>query len=63
VLPDHPTPICKKTHTTDPVPFVLYDRTRESGKESVFTENAALRSGVFIEEGYTLLGRLLNKAG
>lgn len=62
VLPDHPTPICKKTHTTDPVPFVLYDSSRESEKVSVFTENAALRSGVFIEEGYTLLGRLLNNA-
>ena len=24
ILPDHPTPICLKTHTSDPVPFLIY---------------------------------------
>jgi 2,3-bisphosphoglycerate-independent phosphoglycerate mutase len=25
ILPDHPTPIIKRTHTSDPVPFLIYD--------------------------------------
>jgi len=25
LMPDHPTPIAEKTHTADPVPFVIYD--------------------------------------
>ena len=28
VLPDHPTPVIKKTHTTDPVPFLIYDTSK-----------------------------------
>lgn len=61
VLPDHPTPISKKTHTPDPVPFVLYDSTMKNENPSVFTEHDALRSGLFINEGFRLLGRLLKK--
>jgi 2,3-bisphosphoglycerate-independent phosphoglycerate mutase len=59
VLPDHPTPISKKTHTSDPVPYVLYDSTRRRENGWSFTERDALITGVFIEEGYTLLTRLL----
>ena len=59
VLPDHPTPICKKTHTSDPVPYVLYDSTRTTKTPRCFTENTARSTGVFIEEGHTLLKRLL----
>ena len=59
VLPDHPTPICKKTHTPDPVPYVLYDSTHSFNGKLAFTENDARSTGIFIEEGYTLLKRLL----
>jgi 2,3-bisphosphoglycerate-independent phosphoglycerate mutase len=59
ILPDHPTPICKKTHTSDPVPFVIYDSTRANETGRCFTEDTARSTGVFIEEGYTLLKRLL----
>jgi len=59
VLPDHPTPICKRTHTADPVPYVLYDNTNHIEKGRNFSEKDALKTGIFIEEGYTLLARLL----
>jgi 2,3-bisphosphoglycerate-independent phosphoglycerate mutase len=59
VLPDHPTPISKKTHTPDPVPYVLYDSTCRRENRWNFTERDALITGVFIEQGYTLLTRLL----
>ena len=27
VCPDHPTPICYRTHTSQPVPYIIYDST------------------------------------
>ena len=42
VLPDHPTPIRVKTHTRDPVPFVVRGKGKDGSSE--FSEKAA-RSG------------------
>lgn len=61
LLPDHPTPIRKKTHTADPVPFLIYDSACPRESKWKFTEKDASRTGVFIEEGYTLLRRLLSR--
>ncbi|HEX3001889.1 MAG TPA: phosphoglycerate mutase, partial [Methanoregula sp.] len=44
VLPDHPTPIRAKTHTRDPVPFVV--RGKGTDKTTEYSETAA-RSGGF----------------
>ena len=62
VMPDHPTPICRKTHTADPVPYIIYDSTSPSSHERRFTEHDARGTGVFIEEGFSLLGRLLERS-
>ncbi|MEK7842520.1 MAG: 2,3-bisphosphoglycerate-independent phosphoglycerate mutase, partial [Deltaproteobacteria bacterium] len=53
VLPDHPTPLIKKTHTRDPVPFVLYPAKDNHGKG--FTEAEAKASGLFVEQGHRLI--------
>jgi 2,3-bisphosphoglycerate-independent phosphoglycerate mutase len=60
VLPDHPTPIALKTHSADPVPFVLYDATekRPSGAGG-FDEAEAVKSGVVVAEGHRLIERLI----
>jgi len=60
VLPDHPTPLELKTHTDDPVPFLIYDSTkkRPSGTKG-FNEQAAVESGIVIDEGYKLMERFL----
>lgn len=60
VLPDHPTPVALKTHTSDPVPFIWYrsDRTLEKGVDS-YTEENCKSTGILVSEGYTLLGRFL----
>ena len=60
ILPDHPTPIRCRTHTADPVPFILYDSTKESKKLARYTEKEAAASGIVEEQGYQLLDRLLN---
>lgn len=59
MLPDHPTPICCRTHTSDPVPFVLYDSTKSIDQDCTFTEKGAKESGVFIEHGYELIRKLI----
>jgi len=59
-MPDHPTPIPKRTHTADPVPFLVYESTEQQGHPGRrFTEKNAVQAGLFIEAGYELLGRLL----
>jgi 2,3-bisphosphoglycerate-independent phosphoglycerate mutase len=60
VLPDHPTPLALRTHADDPVPFVIYDsnQKRPSGTRG-FDEKEASRSGIVIEEGHTLMERLV----
>lgn len=58
VLPDHPTPISVRTHTGEPVPYMLYDsRKAENGMET-YDEKAASKTGIRVEEGYTLIDHL-----
>jgi 2,3-bisphosphoglycerate-independent phosphoglycerate mutase len=68
VLPDHPTPLSVRTHTADPVPYVIYPfsngvySTEDRGKEASiegFDEFSAQKSGIFIEKGFKLIERFL----
>ena len=61
VLPDHPTPIVLRTHSSDPVPYLLYDSTAH--KESVlkYNEKDAKASGIFVAEGHKLIDHLFEK--
>ena len=62
ILPDHPTPIVTGTHASDPVPFMIYHKKNEkdSGVDSI-NEETASKTGIFIEEGPSLMGRFLSK--
>lgn len=59
VLPDHPTPIRIRTHTADPVPYLLYDSTKQLKKRERFTEEAARNANNFEPNGYRLLEKLM----
>lgn len=61
VLPDHPTPLRCRTHTGDPVPYVIFDSTRQTRKLSRYSEAEAAASGNFVEKGYTLMDHFLNQ--
>ena len=61
VLPDHPTPIRIRTHSSDPVPYVLYDSTRQEKKRAHYTEAEAQATGIFYPQGCVLLDKLLKK--
>lgn len=60
VLPDHPTPLSLRTHTSDPVPYIIY---RKSGEKpsgvTGYDEFQAQKTGLFVEEGHTLMDRFL----
>ena len=58
VLPDHPTPLAIRTHSGDPVPYILY-RTGGTGSGLAYTEANAASAGVFGEPGHTLMDRFL----
>ncbi|MBN1255872.1 MAG: cofactor-independent phosphoglycerate mutase [Deltaproteobacteria bacterium] len=60
VLPDHPTPLELRTHADDPVPFLIYDSTDKSTSGAKgFDEQTAAKSGIVINEGHTLMERLV----
>lgn len=59
ILPDHPTPIRIRTHTGDPVPYLLYDSTRQLKKRERFTEETARAADNFEPNGYRLLEKLI----
>ena len=58
VLPDHPTPICVKTHTANPVPYLLYDSRRQETHDWMYNEDEASKSGKLVEKGHELMGYL-----
>lgn len=61
VLPDHPTFLRLRTHTPHPVPYVLYDSTRQQRKIAHYNEAEAAASGNFEPQGHKLLTRFLKK--
>ena len=60
VLPDHPTPLCLRTHTRDAVPYIIYDSTKDVNGVKTYTEETAKESGIVINEGYKLITRFIN---
>ncbi len=61
VLPDHPTPICRRTHTPEPVPFMIYRSDEKKDGVYCFCETEAEAKGNYIENGYELMSRLIRK--
>ncbi len=56
VLPDHPTPLSLRTHTSAPVPFIIYQKSieRTSGIDK-YDESIQNKSDLYIDEGFTLM--------
>jgi len=57
ILPDHATPIVMKTHTDEPVPFILYDsREKRNNAQNTFDESIMERDDILVfEEGHKLM--------
>jgi 2,3-bisphosphoglycerate-independent phosphoglycerate mutase len=61
ILPDHPTPISLKTHVSDPVPYIIYDSRKDMDTNLTYTEENGKKTGIYIEKGYTLMERFLER--
>lgn len=59
LLPDHPTPICERTHTADPIPYMIYDSRKSVDGVSAYNEKEAAKSEYKWAEGYRLIEHLL----
>ena len=55
ILPDHPTPVSLRTHTADPIPYLLYDSTKAVDGPAEYTEETAVTTGYVFEEGFRLM--------
>ncbi|MEA2016001.1 MAG: cofactor-independent phosphoglycerate mutase [Actinomycetota bacterium] len=62
ILPDHYTPLSKRTHTAEPVPFLIYDNTVEADNSlEGFNEFSAKKTGIYFDEGCGLADYFFNK--
>ena len=62
IAPDHPTPIATRTHCSDPVPYLIYDSRKQKGVGvSSYDEEQAEKSGIFVENGYELMQKLIGE--
>ncbi len=59
IMPDHPTPIAIRTHSSDPVPYMLYDSTDIKNGTLDYNEKDGAKSGIYVAEGHTLINKLL----
>lgn len=59
IMPDHPTPLAIKTHSADPVPYLLYDSGEAKQGAESFTEQTAAASGIFEPFGPNMMKKLL----
>lgn len=61
IMPDHPTPIRLRTHTCEPVPYLLYDSTKEGNYTHRYNEKEAAQSGNVTKEGYLMISKLFQQ--
>jgi 2,3-bisphosphoglycerate-independent phosphoglycerate mutase len=60
--PDHPTPLRIMTHTSEPVPFIVYGgETEVNDAVAGYDENSARATGLFLEEGFRLMELMTGK--
>lgn len=60
ILPDHATPLSLRTHTHDPVPYIIYDSTNINKSSNLnYDEESAKKTNLIIEKGHKLMDRFL----
>ena len=55
IMPDHPTPLATKTHSREPVPYLIYQKSVERTGASVFSEATAAATDKMIDPGYFIM--------
>ncbi|GBD38392.1 hypothetical protein HRbin37_00641 [bacterium HR37] len=64
LLSDHPTPVEIRTHVNEPVPFAIFNSKDPYIKDPrcVFSERSASDTGIFIKEGWQLIGKIIRES-
>lgn len=61
VLPDHPTPLEIRTHSSESVPFFIYSSAHKADGVKTYDEQSAEKTGIYIPDGYNLLDFMINQ--
>lgn len=61
LLPDHPTPIVTRTHASDPVPYLLYQKSAPKTGVDTINEETAKATGVYMENGPAMMPHFLGQ--
>ena len=61
ITPDHATPLSLKTHTNDPVPFMIYNSADSKKGVEIFNEKTAAETGLFVETGHSIMNKFINE--
>lgn len=61
ITPDHATPLSLKTHTNDPVPFMIYNSADSKKGVETFNEKTAAETGLFVETGHSIMNKFINE--
>ena len=59
ILPDHPTPLSLRTHTNDPVPYMIYHKKGETAGVENLCEKSAEATGNYQAVGHKLIERFV----
>ena len=61
IMPDHATPLALRTHTNDPIPYLIYDSTKEQSGVDCLCERTAKETGIYMPIGHELMSRFIGK--
>ncbi len=61
ILPDHPTPVSKRTHTREPVPFLIYRSDAAENGTDNWCERTARQKNFYLPEGHELMSLFLRR--
>lgn len=59
ILPDHPTPLSIRTHSSDPVPFLIFDKNNPVNDGVGKYDEKSAAKGMFVADGYTLMDHFI----
>lgn len=63
ILPDHPTPLKLKTHTSDPVPYAMCSTNNISDDVILYDEVSASKGSMGLDQGYKFVNKLISYSG
>lgn len=61
IMPDHATPLALKTHTNDPIPYLIYHKNGEVNGPDSFSEETAKEGGIYVEIGHTVMDKFIGR--